>query len=151
MAVTSPFLRRAYERLMSLNGVTLIHGDVHTGNVMSPRDPEHQTTKLIDWQLWDIGPGAHDLAFLMALHWPPKRRALLEGPLLERYHARLMRYVPGYSWREFFDDYRRAVVTMVLIPIGQFRRGMPNGVIWFGLQDATAAFEDLSCEELLKG
>jgi hypothetical protein len=39
-------------------------------------------------------------------------------------------------------------MTMTLIPIGQFRRQSPAGIIWFGLQDSTAAFMDLHCEEL---
>jgi len=148
--VGSTYLQGAYQRLIALNRVTLIHGDVHTGNVMLPREPDGDV-KLIDWQLWDIGIGAHDLAFLIALHWSRARRALLERPLLERYHAKLLEAgVPRYAWADFFDDYRRAVATMLLIPIGQFRRKMPNGVIWFGLQDATAAFEDLGCEEVLE-
>ena len=148
--VDSTHLERAYQRLIALDRVTLVHGDVHTGNVMLPRE-QGGDVKLIDWQLWDIGTGAHDLAFLIALHWSRDRRALLERPLLERYHAKLLGAgVRRYPWADFFDDYRRAVATMVLIPIGQFRRKMPNGVIWFGLQDATAAFEDLDCEEVLE-
>jgi hypothetical protein len=42
-----------------------------------------------------------------------------------------------------------SVMIMVLLPIGQYRCQGPAGVIWFGLQDSTAALEDLNCAELL--
>jgi len=77
--IGSHYLSNAARRLVSLERATLIHGDVHTGNVMLPRE-ETGSVKLIDWQPWDIGMGAHDLAFLMALHWSRARRALLERP-----------------------------------------------------------------------
>ena len=57
--------------------------------------------------------------------------------------------VTNYSWDDLWRDYREAAVIMTLIPIGQFRRNMPAGVIWFGLQDSMAAFQDLNCAELL--
>ena len=148
--VSSSFLRSSFDRHIRLAGVTLIHGDVHTGNIMLPRNPACDDVKLIDWQLWGVGVAALDLAFLM-LHWSTERRAALERPLLERYHTALLSHgVGGYTWQDCYDDYRRAVITMVLVPIGQFRRGLPSGVIWFGLQDATAAFRDLRCAELLE-
>jgi hypothetical protein len=105
---------------------------------------------LVDWQLWDIYLATFDLAFLMALHWSPQRRALLEQPLLRHYHATLLAQgVAGYTWDDLWRDYRQAVIIMALIPIGQFRRNSPAGVVWFGLQDSMAAFEDLHCAELL--
>ena len=130
--------------------VTLIHGDAHTGNILLPRDETKHDVVLIDWQLWDINVGAIDLAFLMALHWPPNRRAVLEESLLHRYHAHLLKCgVEGYGWQALWNDYRESVIIMSLIPIGQFRRNSPAGVIWFGLQDSLAAFEDLDCAEML--
>ncbi|MCI0393843.1 MAG: DUF1679 domain-containing protein [Chloroflexi bacterium] len=105
---------------------------------------------LIDWQLWDIRLAAIDLAFLIALHWSPPRRAALEQPLLRHYYEALAQHgVAGYSWDDLWDDYRRAVIIMTLIPMGQFRRGSPAGVVWFDLQDSTAAFQELNCAELL--
>lgn len=86
----------------------------------------------------------------MALHWSPQRRALLEESLLRHYHAALLAQgVTGYLWDNLWHDYRQAVIIMALIPIGQFRRNSPAGVVWFGLQDSMAAFEDLRCAELL--
>lgn len=148
--MASGFLQRLTERLQALQNVTLIHGDAHTGNLMLPHDLQHGRVILVDWQLWDIHLAAIDLAFLMALHWSPQRRALLEEPLLRHYHAALLAQgVAGYTWGDLWRDYRQAVIVMALIPIGQFRRNSPAGVVWFGLQDSMAAFEDLHCAELL--
>ena len=148
--IASDFLSKLSQRLCDLRQVTLIHGDAHTGNLMLPRDEERQPVILIDWQLWDVNVGAIDLAFLMALHWSSQRRALLEKTLLRRYHQRLLAWgVNNYDWQDLWNDYRQSVIIMSLIPIGQFRRKSPAGVIWFGLQDSMAAFEDLNCAELL--
>lgn len=130
--------------------VTLIHGGAHTGNLMLPQDEEKDQVILIDWQLWDINVAAIDLAFLMALHWSPQRRALLEKNLLQRYYDHLQMWgVTNYEWADLWNDYRESVIIMSLIPIAQFRRKSPTGVIWFGLQDSMAAFDDLNCAELL--
>ena len=147
--LASSFLDRLTERLIARRDVTLTHGDTHTGNMMLPRSDNDPVT-LIDWHLWGIDLAAIDLAFMIALHWPPERRALLEKPLLRLYHDTLLdRGVTGYGWDQFWDDYRTEVIITMLIPIGQHRRGAPGGVIWFGLQDASAAVADLGCLELL--
>ncbi len=148
-AVTSSFWKRATQRALDLKNVTIIHGDSHTGNLLLPHDTEQGEVILIDWHLWQIETAAIDLAFLMALHWNPMRRAALELPLLRRYHEQLNAQGIPYSWDALWQDYREAVVIMMLIPVGQFRRKIPPGLIWFGLQDSLAAFADLHCEEVL--
>ncbi len=148
--LASTFLERLTQRLLTQQNVTLVHGDAHTGNLMLPNDSNQGRVLLVDWHLWSIDVPTLDLAFLMALHWPPARRALLEKPLLERYYQTFVAAgVSGYSWDDFWNDYRGSVIIMTLIPIGQFRRKSPNGVIWFGLQDSMVAFEDLRCVEVL--
>lgn len=147
----SDFLERRTARLMALKNVTLIHGDAHTGNLMLPNDPTRDDVVLVDWHLWEINVATIDLAFLIALHWSPQRRAYLERTLLQRYYDTLIANgVTKYDWNDFWDDYRDAVIIMTLIPIGQYRRNSPAGVVWFGLQDSMAAFEDLECAELLE-
>ena len=66
------------------------------------------------------------------------------------YYAQLLRHgVSAYSWDDCWNDYRASVIVMTLIPIGQFRRQMPAGVIWYGMEQSAAAFNDLPCAELL--
>jgi aminoglycoside phosphotransferase (APT) family kinase protein len=148
--MASPFLQGRAERLIARRAVTLIHGDAHTNNLMLPRDPAQGRAVLIDWQRWSIDMPPYDLAFLIALHWTAERRAALERPLLRHYHEELLRNgVTGYSWEDCWDDYRACVIVMALIPIGQHRRGMPAGVVWYGMEQSVAALHDLRCEELL--
>lgn len=145
----SDVLQRLAERLIEQRNVTLVHGDVHTGNVMLPNNPDASVV-LIDWHLWAINLGMFDLAFMIALHWSPARRAILEKLLIRRYYDTLIEHgVSNYTWDDCWNDYRLQVIVTMLIPIGQFRRGSPAGVVWFGLQDSWAAVEDLNCEELL--
>jgi hypothetical protein len=126
--LASSLLARRHRRLGELRQVTLIHGDPHTGNVMWPHDTAYHRVMLIYWGLWDIDSAAIDLAFPMALHWSPQRRAALEKRLLEHYHHWLVAHGVGdYSWDDLWLDYREAAIVMTLIPIGQFRRKSPAG------------------------
>lgn len=146
----SSFLDRYQERLMNRRRITVVHGDAHPGNIMLPRDPSLNQIALVDWQLWEIGVGTNDLAFLMARRWWPERRHHLEKQLLHRYHEVLCEDgLLDYSWDACWRDYRESVILMTLIPIGQFRRNQPLQVIWFGLQNSLEAFMDLDCESLL--
>jgi thiamine kinase-like enzyme len=148
--LASSFLHRRSARLQAQRMVTLIHGDAHTNNVMLPRDPMHGRAILIDWHLWGIDVPLHDLAFLMALHWSAERRRALEQPLVRSYYDQLLQQgVAGYTWDDCWTDYRESVIVMTLIPIGQFRRQMPAGVVWYGMEQSVAAFNDLACAELL--
>jgi aminoglycoside phosphotransferase (APT) family kinase protein len=147
--LASSFLQRRAERLLAQRTLTLIHGDAHTNNVMLPAAAQGRAM-LIDWQRWAIDVPLYDLAFLIALHWTAERRAALERPLVQHYHEHLIdRGVTGYSWADCWDDYRGCVTVMTLIPIGQQRRGMPAGVVWHGMEQSVAAFNELGCAELL--
>ena len=148
--LASEYLQRRTKRLQARHNVTLIHGDAHTNNILLPVTPVEGRVILIDWQRWTIEVPLYDLAFLIALHWTPERRAALERSLLHSYHERLIDYgVTAYTWDACWNDYREAVTLMALIPIGQHRRGMPAGVVWYGMEQSIAAFNDLDCAELL--
>ena len=41
------------------------------------------------------------------------------------------------------------MTLMILVPIGQFRRRQHHAVIWSGLENSSAAYQDLRCAELL--
>jgi aminoglycoside phosphotransferase (APT) family kinase protein len=148
--LASSFLQRRAQRLLTQQTVTLIHGDAHTNNLMLPYDQAHGQAILIDWHRWSIDVPLYDLAFSIALHWSAERRAVLEQSLIRHYYEQLIALgVRGYTWDECWNDYRETVIVMTLIPIGQFRRKMPTGVIWYGMEQSVAAFNDLACEELL--
>lgn len=147
--IGSSLLETLSRRIIERDRVSLVHGDAHTGNMMLPR-AAGGAVMLIDWQRWAIDVPMLDLAFLIAPHWPAPLRAARERPLVRLYHQTLLASgITGYDWQQCWDDYRREVMICLLIPIGQHRRGGPDGMIWFGMQSAAAAVADLDCLALL--
>ena len=129
---------------------TIGHGDAHVWNLLYPKDAAGGI-RLIDWDTWRIGRAAADLAYTMAVHWYPERRARLEAPLLERYHAGLSaRGVTGYSLERLWEDYRLSVIGHLAIPVWQQTLGLPAAIWWSHLNRLVSAFEDLDCASLLE-
>lgn len=129
---------------------TLGHGDAHMWNLLYPRDGAATGIRLIDWDGWRVGRGVADLAYMVAVHWFPERRARLEGGLLERYHAGLLAHgVTGYGLERLWQDYRLSVIGHLSIPVWQQSFGLPAGVWWPHLHRILAAFEDLGCAAFL--
>ncbi len=130
--------------------LTVAHGDAHCWNFLTPRAEDGGRPCLIDWECWDIEPGANDLASLMAIHWYPDLRQALERPLVERYHRGLQAQgVDDYGWDECWTDFRFAVVERVLSPLYQWHRGRPVDSWWPNLARISMAYRDLGCAELL--
>jgi len=130
---------------------TIAHGDAHVWNLLYPRDGATAASiRLIDWDNWRIGRAAADLAYMMAMHWYPERRARLEARLLARYHAGLRAHgVTDYSLERLWEDYRLSVVGHLAIPVWQQTLGLPGAIWWSHLHRIVAAFEDLDCATLL--
>ncbi len=84
---------RLLGRYRSRRHLTIVHGDAHVWNALIPHDAA-ETVRLIDWAGWRIGIATGDLAYMMALHWYPERRARLEQPLLRYYHHGGLRAPP---------------------------------------------------------
>jgi hypothetical protein len=128
---------------------TLLHGDAHTWNGMYPQEPAAEL-RLLDWNMWDIGCPADDLAYLMAVHWSPERRGRLESHLLATYHTTLVDCgVRGYCFTDLEQEYRAAVVRSLLTPVWQWVRGIAPGIWWPHLERIFLAFDDLDCRMLL--
>ena len=138
------------QRLLADYGLTLVHGDAHFWNFLLPHNSDTDTARIIDWESWSVGLGTIDVAYMMALHWYPERRARLEQALLRRYHTQLLTYgVVGYDWDACWDDYRLAAVRNLFIPMGQWAAKLWPAIWWSHLERAMLAFEDLHCRELL--
>jgi hypothetical protein len=144
----------AYERLYTPARLyatyTLVHGDAHVWNVLYPREGAASGIRIIDWDAWRIGSGLSDLAYMMALHWYPERRARLERPLLERYHAALCGHgVAGYPFDRLREDYRFQVIGRLMTPVWQQTAGLHASIWWPHLNRIVTAFDDLDCIALL--
>jgi len=140
-----------YTRLTLPDAYTVVHEDIHIGNVLYPRDPDTDTVRIIDWQTWLIDLAPKDLAHMMALFWFPEQRRALEIPLLQQYHARLCENgVTGYSWEQLWHDYRLSVIRKLFQPAWQWDTGHEPNIWWNHLERVMMAYEDLECRELVE-
>lgn len=156
-----PRERRAlYERLLDAaprllgryhthRDLTIVQGDAHAWNCFLPRDGGNDV-RFFDWDSWGIGVGTGDLAYMMAIHWYPDRRARLERLLLDRYHAALVWHgVHGYDRRALDDDYRLSVLWQITTPVWQATYNVPAVIWWNNLERVFLAVDDLGCRDLL--
>jgi hypothetical protein len=119
-------------------------------NLLYPRDGVASSIRLIDWANWRLGRGANDIAYMVAVHWYPERRARLEASLLDCYHAGLCAGgVKGYSREQLQRDYRQAVLVALMIPVWQHSLGIAPAVWWPHFNRLLAAVDDLDCARLL--
>ncbi len=130
--------------------VTITHVDSHIRNFMFPNDPGKDQTILLDWQNWRVDNSAMDLAYLMAVHWPPGQRRLWEKDLLVHYRQQVLeKGVAEYSWDDCWFGYRFSIIRMLFVPMVFFEMQIPQKIWWPMLKNITAAFQELDCEELL--
>lgn len=140
-------------RLKDREKVTVVHNDAHSGNFLLPNDPHRGRIFIVDWEQWNIGIGAHDTAYLIALFWYPERRRRFETELVRYYHDQLLGYgVSGYEWETCWHDYCLGAINNLLVPFWAWvDQGQDFGWHrWHQLEKAMLAFEDLGCDELLR-
>lgn len=120
------FLRQRYvplinERFHAGKNITIIHGDLHPGNVFVSKSLA-PSVKIIDMEAVRRGFCTEDLAMLLALHIEPdKERSKL---FLDHYYECLCRNVSGYSYEMFMDDYRISIAEAMFYPIRLINRGI---------------------------
>jgi hypothetical protein len=138
------------ERYHAHRNVTIAHGDGHVWNFFLPQDPTSDDVRLFDFDQWGINVGSGDLAYMMAMHWYPDRRRLIERPLLDCYHETLLACgVGGYDRHALDEDYRRSVLWHITKPVWQWAVGIPSVIWWNNLERIFLAVDDLGCRELL--
>jgi hypothetical protein len=146
-------------RTQDPTGFTLVHGDVNSGNILSPREGWGKTY-LVDRQPFDWSLttwlGVSDLAYMMVLWWDTELRRQLELDVLRHYHQSLSRRgIAGYSLEQLLRDYRLAAVQGVYVATEWCKLEEDRVTmkwVWFRhLQRSMAAFTDLRCGELWPG
>jgi hypothetical protein len=109
-----------YERISSKDNITLIHGDSHIYNFMFPHD-QNKTSVIIDFQFWGVGIGARDIAHLTRISFPENFGEEFHQLLVKKYYEMLLVHgVHGYTWDACWNDYRKHVASMLLIPMFQY-------------------------------
>jgi len=109
-----------HERLHAGKDITILHGDLHPGNMLLPK--ENGEAVFIDLEAVRMGLGAEDLAMLLGLHLAPERERAL--PLLERYHQRLGR--TDYAFESLLADYKIALAEGLFFPQKLYFNGIDD-------------------------
>lgn len=120
------FLKQKYipmieERFHAGKNITIIHGDLHPGNIFLSKPPG-TSVKMIDMEAVRAGLCTEDLAMLMALHIESDKER--SKPLLDHYYECLCRNVKGYSYEMFMDDYRISIAEAMFYPIRLINGGI---------------------------
>jgi hypothetical protein len=149
---------RLYARAQAPNGLTLVHGDLNPGNILTPRPGFSGKTYLIDRQPFDWSLttwlAVSDLAYTVVLWWEPEVRRRHEEKFLAAYHAALVANgVTGYPMAQLRLDYRLCAMQCLYIPfewclLESDRKNMDW--VWKPeFRRVMAAVQDLNCLDLL--
>ncbi|MHA1988783.1 MAG: phosphotransferase [Promethearchaeota archaeon] len=146
------FPKVAFERIKGEN-ITIVHNDAHLGNCFFSNDMKNQNSKAIfyDWQLWGIGAGCHDLAYMIGFCYYPDYRHKWEIDLIRHYHNNLLkRGIKNYSWDDCWYDYRLFALLNPFKIIWVWSFDAPPGLWWPKLETSISTIEELNCMELLE-
>jgi hypothetical protein len=131
------------KRCHSHHHMTLVQGDAHYWNCFLPKDGGDDV-RFFDWDCWRVDMGTDDLAYMIALHWYPDRRKILERSLLHLYHATITAHgVIGYDRRSLEADYRLSVLWQIATPVWQSNGNIPPVIWWNNLERIMLAVDDL--------
>jgi hypothetical protein len=98
---------------------TIVHGDFHKGNMLLDGDTPDDPLVVLDWQAYYVLPGPFDLGYFLGEgSVTTELRRQVEQDVVKLYYQRLLdRGVSGYSHDECWADYRRGLLTNVLMQI----------------------------------
>ena len=125
------------ERFHAGKNITVIHGDLHPGNVFLSSGTDAEV-KFIDMEAVRMGLCTEDLAMLLALHIEPDAKKA--EPMLRFYYSRLCESgnIKDYPYSDFIRDYKLSVMESMFFPIRLINRGIFD----FHMRDkAMRAFE----------
>lgn len=138
-----------YKRLVSKDNITLIHGDSHIHNFMFPHN-QNNTPRILDFQFWGIGMGVGDVAHLTRVSFPNVSGENLHRLIMDKYHETLLAQgIKDYSWENCWDDYRKKVASMLLIPMWQYIGFNLKYDYWINdIKSLVRNYKWLHCEQL---
>jgi hypothetical protein len=146
-----PMMRR-----FSQKPLTIVHADFRLDNLFFGEGP-HEGLAVIDWQISVRGRGTFDVGYFAGGTLPPSERKATERDLVELYHSVLTQNgVRGYSFDQCWEDYRAALLFMIVYPVigmGSLDLANERGVTLFTeiMQRTVTAIEDLKSYELIGG
>gem|GEM_PF-1159182 len=107
-------------RIRNKDNVTLKNGDSHIYNFMFSHS-QNKSPIIIDFQFWGAGMGVEDVAHLTRESFPKIDGERLHQLIMKKYYGTLLAQgVHDYSWDTCWNDYRKQVTSMLLIPMWQY-------------------------------
>jgi len=138
-----------WSRFSSPKYHTLVHNDVNLGNVLFPNNINENHCTILDWQFWNIGLGAKDLACMIVVNLHSEQRQRVEHLLLKFYFEQMQSLQIQYSWDELQTDYRVFILFHLLTPVFLHSSQVHLDLLWPLLERLFTAIDDLNCLELL--
>jgi hypothetical protein len=93
---------------------TIVHTDFRLDNLFFG----HDEVGIIDWQLSTRGRGVYDVAYLLCQSMTVDVRRRSEMDILRCWHETLLAEgVNDYSWTDAVEDYTRAAMICLVIPV----------------------------------
>ncbi len=108
MAVGDVFAARIPEWSFSYRGPRcLTHGDYRLDNMLFGEPSNPRSLAVVDWQTVGVRGPALDVSYFIGAGLTRADRRRFERPLLEHYHASLVREgIRDYSFQQLYRDYR---------------------------------------------
>lgn len=122
-------IRAVNERFQTGKNMTLLHGDLHPGNMFA--SAADRSVRMIDFEAMRMGVCTDDLVMLAAYHIAPNKREAM--PLLRHYYAHLAEIACSYGFDEFISDYRISILENMFFSIRLINQGIPA----FNIRDAS--------------
>ena len=155
-------LDRRYEfvrKRLSKPPLTVVHDDLHVGNLFFGARGDDPTVAFVDFQLTCLGRGPLDVARFLGSSLPTGARRGVEMNLLRRYHRALSdRGVDSYTFDDCLYDYRLGLLwgrlrletnSRVMAAVGIDPPLGADAEIARQLTRFATAVDDLECESLL--
>ena len=95
---------------LSINHLTLIHGDVKSPNLFYKYIKENEYQPFfIDWQYICIGKGVQDLIFFMIESFEVSKLKILKDLFLNYYYVKITKKIFDYSYEDYLKDIKNSV------------------------------------------
>ncbi|MBI5283509.1 MAG: phosphotransferase [Chloroflexi bacterium] len=115
--IASPDLTAVARTQVVEDGVTLVHGDFHPGQLFFPSEAGGRFA-VFDWQTVNAGNGGDDLARIIASGLTTEQREASEMRLIELYHALLLDHgVTGYGIDACREGFRRGLLMNAMMNV----------------------------------
>lgn len=109
---------RVRDRLTNPRGMSLLHGDLNSMNILTPKGNDSPVYFIdrqpFDWSL-TYAVAIHDLAYFLVLWWPEDIRTAHEAEIVRCWHREVGDAT--YQWEQALSDWKIAVRQCLHVPL----------------------------------